>query len=100
MRSHNDYDVSTMNVGIRELKQHLSQYLARVRDGEEVIITDRGNPVARIAPVRRAALSPTLQRLVDEGRAVDKGPPRFLPTPVSMTPGEKTSTDYVREQRR
>ena len=89
-----------MNVGIRELKQHLSRYLARVREGEEIVITDRGTPVARIAPVRRAELPANLQRLVDEGRAIDKGPPGFLPTPVRMTPGDKTSTDYVREQRR
>ena len=35
-------------VGIRELKIHLSRYLGRVRNGEEIIITDRNEPVARI----------------------------------------------------
>lgn len=38
--------------GIGELKARLSAYVARVRAGEEVTITDRGRPVARIVPVR------------------------------------------------
>ena len=38
-------------VSISELKAKLSEYLEAVRAGEEVIVTDRGRPVARIAPV-------------------------------------------------
>lgn len=89
-----------MNVGVREFKSHLSQYLARVRQGEEVIITDRGVPVARIEPVSRVELPAKLQELVRTGRAIDKGPMRHFPTRIRMTPGDKTSTDFVREQRR
>lgn len=33
-------------VGVRELRNNLSRYLERVRGGEEVIVTDRGSPVA------------------------------------------------------
>ncbi len=40
-----------MRVSISELKAKLSEYLESVRAGEEVIVTDRGRPVARIAPV-------------------------------------------------
>jgi prevent-host-death family protein len=40
-----------MNVGVRELKQHLSEYLRRVGAGETLQITDRGVPVALITPV-------------------------------------------------
>lgn len=89
-----------MNVGIRELKSHLSEYLARVRQGEAVIITDRGKPVARIEPVRTETLPAKLQELIRSGRVIDKGRFQYLPTPVPMTPGDKTSTDFVREQRR
>ncbi|MGH2641592.1 MAG: type II toxin-antitoxin system Phd/YefM family antitoxin [Actinomycetota bacterium] len=35
-------------VGIRELREHLSQFLDQVRAGHELIVTDRGTPVARI----------------------------------------------------
>ena len=37
-------------VGIRELKNRLSQYLKRVRAGERLVVTERGKPVAIISP--------------------------------------------------
>jgi prevent-host-death family protein len=38
---------------VSELKARLSKYLNRVKAGEEVLITDRGNPVARLMPISR-----------------------------------------------
>ena len=38
---------------VSELKARLSEYLHQVRAGAEVLITDRGRPVARLVPVRR-----------------------------------------------
>ena len=40
-------------IGIREANQHLSRYIAAVERGEEVIITRRGRPVARLVPVSK-----------------------------------------------
>ena len=40
-----------MDVGVRDLKQHLSEHLRRVSTGEVLRITDRGVPVAILAPV-------------------------------------------------
>lgn len=37
--------------GIATIKAHFSEYLARVRAGEEIVVTDRGRPVARLAPI-------------------------------------------------
>ncbi len=53
-----------MDVGVTELRAHLSEWLQRVRDGEEVTITDRGLPIARILPVGEADL---IERLTREG---------------------------------
>lgn len=39
-----------IQVGIAELKARLSEYLARVQDGEEIVVADRGRPVARSSP--------------------------------------------------
>ncbi len=39
------------SAGVAQLKARLSEYLARVRAGEEVLVTDRGRPVARLVPV-------------------------------------------------
>ena len=41
-------------VGIAELKATLSERLARVKRGEEVVITERGVPVARLLPLDEA----------------------------------------------
>ena len=39
------------SAGVAELKVRLSEYLSRVKAGEEVLVTDRGKPVARLVPV-------------------------------------------------
>ena len=41
-----------MDVSIRDMKNHLSKYLKLVRAGKEVVITDRGKPVAQLTPIR------------------------------------------------
>lgn len=38
---------------ISELKASLSEYLAGLKEGEEVVVTDRGNPVAKLVPIKR-----------------------------------------------
>ena len=82
--------------GIRDLRDHLSRHLERVRSGEELIVTDRGRPIARLVPVEGAD---TFDRLVADGlittaatRDRDRPTTRVAPTgPVS---------DLVAEQRR
>lgn len=44
-------------VGIAEFKAHLSKYLRDAKAGEEIRITDRGVPVARLSPERRNGAS-------------------------------------------
>ena len=39
-----------MNVGIRALKEHLSEYLERAARGELILVTDRGAPKAMLGP--------------------------------------------------
>ena len=56
-------------VPISELKARLSEYLAGVRAGEEIIVTDRGRPVARIAPVKgESGVDGRIDRLVRTGQ--------------------------------
>ncbi len=60
-------------VGIRELKDHLSDYLRRARAGEWIVVTDRGEPVAELSPPdmssSRGGASPELLALARKGRA-------------------------------
>ena len=53
-------------VGVRELRQNLSVPLARVMAGETLEVTDRGQPVAVLAPI--VAGESILARLRREGR--------------------------------
>ena len=43
-------------VGVRELKNRLSEYIRHVRSGEGVLVTDRGEVVAELAPPGHAAM--------------------------------------------
>lgn len=52
-------------IGVRELRQHASAYLARVEAGEELSVTVRGRLVARLVPV--TATERTRDRLIAEG---------------------------------
>ena len=47
-------------VGIRELKNHLSEYLRKVRLGDSVLITDRGEVVAEFSPPGRVSSDTSL----------------------------------------
>jgi prevent-host-death family protein len=55
-------------VGVRELRQNLSVYLARIAQGETLEVTDRGQPVAILAPLPKP--SSVLERLKREGRLI------------------------------
>ena len=46
------------SAGIREVRQNLSALLEDVRKGREILVTDRGRPVARLVPVTDAQASP------------------------------------------
>jgi prevent-host-death family protein len=53
-----------MDVTVTDLRAHLSAWLERARQGDDVVITDRGVPVARLAGLAATA---TLERLAAEG---------------------------------
>ena len=44
-----------MDVGVRELKEHLSEYIDRAARGEAIVVTDRGRARAVLAPLPSAA---------------------------------------------
>ncbi len=54
-------------IGVRELRQNLSVYLRKVAAGETLEVTERGRPVAILAPLPES--STPLGRLVASGRA-------------------------------
>ncbi len=66
-------------VGIRELKNRLSEYLHQVKAGEEIFVTDRGEVIAEVRKPTRAAHCgpyPKLGLCLARGEARTGGPNR------------------------
>ena len=84
-----------MEAGIRDLRNHLSQYLDRVRSGEEIVITDRGEAVARLVPVDRPRV---LDRLIADG-LVEPAPTRTRSRPRRRGSSRGPVSELVGQQR-
>jgi prevent-host-death family protein len=87
-----------MDVAITELRAHLSEWLDRAREGTELVITDRGVPVARLLGLTATA---TLERLTAEGvigrpKSVTRPRASGRPKPAARSP----LADIVSDQRR
>ena len=58
-------------VGVKQLKDRLTEYLRHTKQGEEVIVTERGTPIALIRPIKSAdkaaSLEAKLARLAAQG---------------------------------
>ena len=87
-----------MDVAVTELRAHLGKWIDAARDGNDIIITDRGTPVARIVALDS---SPVIERLTAQGiisRPTRSTRPvaghRQRPTP------KRPVADIVSEQRR
>ena len=82
-----------VSVGVRELKNRLSEYLRMVRRGEEILVTDRGEPVAELRQPSSASYTaayPELERRARAGRVRLGAPNRsdlYPPLPSSVAPG-------------
>jgi prevent-host-death family protein len=87
-----------VDVAVTELRANLSHWLACVRDGEELVVTDHGLPVARLLGLDTTA---TLEQLTDAGlvakpvsRARPKAGGRKKPK------ARRPISDHVSEDRR
>jgi len=83
-------------VGIRALQQHASEVVSRAAAGEELVITDRGRPVARLVPL---AADRTAE-LIESGRA--RGATislADLPEPARRRPGAPRPSEVLAEMR-
>ena len=58
---------------VSEIKARLSKYLNRVKAGEEVLITDRGNPVARLSPISRSRTMKDVMTSMEKGGLIRLG---------------------------
>lgn len=83
-----------MDVGVRELKQHLSEYLERAAKGETIRVTDRGQAKAILGPL------PGTERLasgIAEGWI--RPATQDAPGAVVRVRSEKSISDVLNEDR-
>ena len=80
---------------MRDLKNNLSRYLHRVGEGEELLVTDRGRPVARMVPLD--AGGDRLAQLIEDGLIVPPSKHRAVPHRIRAS---GSVSDLVADQRR
>ncbi len=89
-----------ISVGVREAKVNLSKLIKDIQCGKEIIITDRGNPVACLTPIKEETLS-IKQRIIKLEKAgliePEKKKIKNLPPPLPL-PDEKAQL-ILREDR-
>ncbi len=92
--------------GVRELRLHFSQYLQEVKQGEQILITERGAEIAQILPIRPSEskqerkIQSTLRQLAQKG--LIQLPPRqkFVGLPKRVKVQGTPFSDAVIEDRR
>lgn len=89
-----------VQVGVRELKNRLSEYLTRVKAGETIIITEHKKPVAQIVSLEES-IPEKMAELIREGSATWSGNKPGSAEPVQPADKRnKTIGEIVREDRR
>jgi prevent-host-death family protein len=91
-----------ITAGIKELKNQLSRYIAIVKKGDDVLITERGRVIARVVKedAQRSSLRQALQALVLKGQVVmpTREINREVPAPLKLV--GKSVSEIVIEDRR
>jgi len=88
-----------IQAGVRNLKDHLSEYLRRARRGERVVITDRGRPVAALVGLEREESAEVAWSLVRQGLGEwGGGKPHGLSHPPRV-PGRRAEEVVVEDRR-
>lgn len=85
------------SVGVRELRQRASELLRRVEAGETIEVTDRGRPVALLAPIPDVGPLERLRLGGDVSAA--NGDPAELPTPLPLEPGQEPPSTILERLR-
>jgi prevent-host-death family protein len=91
-----------MRMGLREANQHFAKAIRTVKAGKEVVLTERGRPIAVISPIDGSSEEAALRRMEAAGlliRATKPGPlPPFRPRPIKGKPLSATIMEARRAQ--
>ena len=87
-------------VGVRELRQNLSVYLDRVKQGETLEVTEHGRPIAQLGP-RPPKPASVIDQMIADGRITPATlDHRMLPPPPpDQDPGAPSLSEILQEMR-
>ena len=92
-------NVATEQIGIRELKTHLSRHLKRVRAGVRLVVTDRGRAIATLTPVESSPETEWISTILSDGSAQwGGGRPQGSPRPPTVA-GRRASRAVLDDRR-
>ncbi|MGA9677461.1 MAG: type II toxin-antitoxin system Phd/YefM family antitoxin [Mycobacterium sp.] len=84
------------SIGIRELRQNASVWIAKAKAGVTIQITDRGRPVARLVPI--TPVEQARDQLIAEGQLIPATAPR-VPLSIADLIEGPSLTSILDEQR-
>ena len=87
-----------ITVGVRDLKARLSEYLRQVKEGQKIIITDRGVPIGQIAPLGRT-VEERILALREAGLVAWNGRKLGLSVPGVVNRSDRQVSDILVEMR-
>ena len=90
--------MSDLLVGVRELRNHLSEYLRRVKAGEILIITEHGKPIGRIVPTGQS-IEERMRSLAEAGFLAWNENKLEPSEPVAVNRGDRMVSDLIAEDR-
>jgi prevent-host-death family protein len=86
-----------VDVAISELRANLRAFVERAQAGEDIVVTERGVPVARLSPIPSAD---ALERLTREGLVSRPSASRPSARGHRRVPSDSSVSDMVGELRR
>ncbi|MCA9473107.1 MAG: type II toxin-antitoxin system prevent-host-death family antitoxin [Nitrospirales bacterium] len=89
-----------MQMGLREANQNFSKAIKAVKSGQEVVLTERGKPIATIKPLNAHQQRDSVMRRLEEAGLLISAPktsplPAWTPRPINGMSMSKT----LREER-
>ena len=89
------------SVGIREAKIQLSKLIRMVKEGNEVILTDRGQPVGKIVPIesQNLPLEARIRTLENQGLIGPASEKGHKPVPLPIPVPDDLAQRFLREDR-
>lgn len=90
--------MSELRVGVRELKNRLSQYLREVKRGCSIVITERGKPIGHIIP-KTMSVEDRIELMVKTGLVEWNGKKLEPIDPVVINRSSQLVSDILLEMR-